>query len=619
MSESRESDSTLAEKLVDIFMRFARGDLTARLTRTFKQDHEDAIAFFVDVLADQIGEQRRLQREYEAGIAALIEKFITLAGGDFSVRADRTGRGDPFDTMAYLLNNVAAEVGDLVLEHDRQRMLFETVLESMIDGVLLLDLHGRIRRTNAAMAKLLGRRAEDLVGKSVADVLAPSEQALAERLSAARREGPFDNRDTHFRAESGASFAVAVNGSPHRDANGEPVGFVLVARDDRELRQANAQLHMSDRLATMGTLAAGVAHEVNNPLAFLSANVDFVLEEMESVAPGDAFPQEQTDEMMRALRSAREGALRVKNIVRDLHQFTRSEAEGTTSVDLNRLLDTATGLLRNEIRHRARLTKHYGAPPFVLANEGRLLQVFLNLISNAAQSIPLGATEKNEIVLMTGVDPEGAFVEVRDTGIGISEEDLPRVFDLFFTTKPVGEGTGLGLSISLRLVEKVGGRIDVRSRLGEGSVFRVTLPVAAAEVEGRAVQGASEDRRKAGRSLHVLVIDDEIEVGESVRRLLGRRHTVDIVTTATEAIARLDVRSYDLVFCDLLMPDMTGMDVHERLLRTKPEVAERMVFMTAGAFSPSAQQFLSRVANRRFDKPFDGETLQALVDAAVSA
>lgn len=619
-------DRVLAEKLVDVFLRLVRGDLTARIPRTFREDHEDAIAFFIDVLAEQMGDTQRRQRAYEVGMAALIEKFIALASGDFTVRAERTGRGDPLDTMAYMLDNVAVEIGLLVGDHDAQRKLLEMVLESMLDGVLLLDREGRVRRTNAAMAKLLGRTPRDVVGMPIAELLAPSERSLADKLSSEQAAEAFVNRDTFVRTAEGDTFAVAVNGSPHRDAEGEPVGFVLVARDDRELRQVNAQLHMSDRLATMGTLAAGVAHEINNPLAFVSANIDFVLEEMNGIEPGEPMPPKLVAELRRALAASREGALRVRNIIRDLHHFTRGGQAGTERLDLNSLLEVALNLVHNELRHHARLTKVYGNPPRVLANEGQLLQVFMNLLLNAAQAIPLGSADTSEIRISTGAneanDANGAngncaFVEIRDTGTGISEEDLPRIFDLFYTTKAVGEGTGMGLSIARRLVEKAGGHLEVESKLGVGSIFRVILPAAPMKTEPTRPPPAK--KRRSVRRLRVLVIDDELEVGASVRRVLGRSHSVDVAGGAADAIARLDENAYDLVLCDLLMPEMTGMDLHERLRDTKPAVAERMVFMTAGAFSPKAQQFLGAVPNRRVEKPFDAETLRALVKEVAGA
>ncbi|AKU93792.1 sensor histidine kinase [Labilithrix luteola] len=617
MTPALDGDRALAEKLVDVFLRLVRGDLTARIPRNFREDHEDAIAFFIDVLAEQIGDTQRRERAYEVGMAALIEKFIALASGDFTVRAERTGRGDPLDTMAYMLNNVAVEIGLLVGDHEKQRKLLEMVLESMLDGVLLLDRQGRVHRTNAAMAKLLGRRAKDLVGQRVGELLAPSERALADELSSERVGEAFVNRDTFFRTSEGGTFAVAVNGSPHRDAGGEPVGFVLVARDDRELRQVNAQLHMSDRLATMGTLAAGVAHEINNPLAFVSANIDFVLEEMNAVKAGEPLPPKLVAELRRALSASREGALRVRNIIRDLHHFTRGGEAGTSHLDLNALLEAALNLVQNELRHHARLSKAYGEPPAVHANEGQLLQVFMNLLLNAAQAIPLGSADASEIRITTGAAPNGAFVEIRDTGTGISEEDLPRIFDLFYTTKAIGEGTGMGLSIARRLVEKAGGRLEVESKLGVGSAFRVVLP-AAPEQTG-ATRPASAKKRRSVRRLRVLVVDDELEVGASVRRVLGRTHSVHVAGGAAEAIVRLDKGGYDLVLCDLLMPEMTGMELHERLRETKPNVAERMVFMTAGAFSAKAQQFLGKVPNRRVEKPFDAETLRALVKEVASA
>jgi two-component system NtrC family sensor kinase len=469
-------ERTLAVELVDVFIRFAKGDLTARVPRNFKGDNEDAIAFFVGVIAEQLADRQRGHDELSAGVSTLVEKFIAVAAGDFSVRAHRTHRGDALDTLAFLLNNVASEIGDLVGDHDRQRVQLETVLESMLDGVLLLDPQGRIRRCNAAMANLLGRQPRDIVDLHVSDVLAPAERELATRLSEQLTEGSFRNRDTLFRSVDGAPLTMAVNGSAHRDVDGTLVGVVLVARDERELRTVRAHLQLSDRLAAMGTLAAGVAHEINNPLAFLSANLDFLLEELHDLEQGRALSDERMTEILRALRSSRGGAERVRHIVRDLGFFARSDPEAVARVDLNGLLESALGFVGNSLRRHARLVKRYGCPPPVLANEGRLVQVFLNLIQNAVQAIAPGAPEQNEIRVVTGDTANGAFVEIHDTGCGIPEESLPRVFDLFYTTKPVGLGMGLGLSISLRLVENAGGRLDVQSTVGKGSVFRVVLP-----------------------------------------------------------------------------------------------------------------------------------------------
>ena len=602
---------SLADELVRVFKRLAEGDLSARVPRNFKRDSEDAVAFFVGVFAEQLAERYRKYREYEAAVAGLIEKFIAVAAGDFEVRAERTYHGDAVDTLAYLLNNVASEVGELVGAHDRQRMLLETVIESMLDGVLMLDPGGRITHSNRAMADLLRRTTDELVGMQLSDVLAVPEHELAEELALHLTRGVFRNRDTLFRTKDGSALTIALNASPHRDVQGALVGIVLVARDDRELKSARADLERSDRLATMGMLAAGVAHEINNPLAFVSANVDFVLEELEECGASGTLSPERIAEIVKALRSSRTGTARVRNIVRELRGFARTAPETVSPVDVNALVDTALGFVGNEIRHHARLTKAYGTPPPVLANEGRLVQAFLNLLQNAAQSIPIGAADQNEIRVVTGVAEGAAYVEVHDTGCGIAEENLSRVFDLFYTTKPVGIGVGLGLSIALRLIEKAGGRLEVSSRVGAGSSFRVVLPVAPPAPATATMPAKSRPRKK--RSLDILVVDDEVEVGKSVHRILQREHRVDVTSSALDALAKLQARSYDLILCDLLMPEMTGMDLYARVAASSPEMAGRMVFMTGSAFGAHAHDFLGRSSNPSFEKPFDARSLRAVV------
>jgi PAS domain S-box-containing protein len=472
-------DGAFARHLLEFFTRLAGGDFTARIPRNFRRDHEDALAFMVEVVAEQLAKKQQSHFESEAALASLVEKFVTLAAGDFTVRAERTHRGDTLDTLAYLLNNVSAELGDLVADTDHQRMLLETVLESMLDGVLLLDSNGNVRRSNAAMAAMCAPK----IGAHVSEVLAKDEHELASQLSHMRAHDVFRQRDTFFVGPEGDRLPMTVSASAHRDVHGELVGVVLVARDDRELKKARAHLEMTERLTTMGTLAAGVAHEINNPLAFISANLDYAVEELEKLANKD--PSGPLVEIVRALSASRSGAERVRHIVRDLRSFARSDAEVITHVSLNDLCDSALGLATNEVRNRARVTKEYGSPPLVLGNEGRLVQVLVNLIQNGAQSIKTGAPAKNEIRIVTGVmgdaNAQFAFLDVHDTGCGISEDDLPRIFDLFYTTKPVGVGMGLGLSISLRLVQTMGGRIDVESQLGKGSRFRIVLPAAPAE------------------------------------------------------------------------------------------------------------------------------------------
>jgi CheY-like chemotaxis protein len=260
-----------------------------------------------------------------------------------------------------------------------------------------------------------------------------------------------------------------------------------------------------------------------------------------------------------------------------------------------------------------------GDAPMVLADEGRLGQVVMNLIQNAVHAIPLGNAAEHRILVRTGTTATGeAFVEVHDTGVGIDPADLSRIFDAFYTTKPIGIGTGLGLSICHKIVASLRGSIEVESETGRGSCFRVVLPPAPAEADqARAVQEHLE--RVAGRRLRILVVDDEVEIGRAVQRMLGREHDFEPVTSAQTAHERLSEAHYDVVLCDLLMPETSGMELYLRLASERPALLPRFVFMTAGAVDPGVREFLLSVPNPRVDKPFSAALLRdAIAKAARS-
>jgi signal transduction histidine kinase/CheY-like chemotaxis protein len=395
---------------------------------------------------------------------------------------------------------------------------------------------------------------------------------------------------------------------------------------DRELREAairaerrrmQQQLLIADRMASVGTLASGVAHEINNPLAAVVANLELMAKDITRII-GELDVAGQFSEVLDELRDAREGAERLRHIVRDLKIFSRStDEERRGPVDVKRVLESSLRMAWNEIRHRARLVKEYADVPPVEANDARLGQVFLNLIVNAAQAIREGHAEQNVIRVSTKIDePSGRVaVEIRDTGSGIAPENVARVFDAFFTTKPVGVGTGLGLSICHRIVTALGGEIQVESQLGKGTAFTVLLTPTSFEDE---VAAPLPDVTPPPRRGKVLVIDDELMIIKALERLLVNEHEITTATTAGEARERiLSGEQYDVILCDLMMPQMTGMDLHAELLLAMPEQASRMVFLTGGAFTPDARSFLDAVPNQRIEKPFDTQHLRSIINDRV--
>jgi PAS domain S-box-containing protein len=609
-------ERAFAESLVAAFVRIAQGDFSVRMVRSHQRDIEDTLAFFVNMMAEElerlIFERDRIHRELQESVMALSESFLELAAGNFDVRAQPTGRGDIMDILSQLFNQTAVEVGEAFLQRDRQRMVVEAILDSMIDGVLLLDAAGVIQRPNGAFARLLGWQPDQLLGKHIGTIMDARESEFASRIAEEVREHPFRDRDTLFGTAEGEIISVAVNGSAYRDATGDLVGIVLVARDNRELKGALAQLQMTDRLAAVGTVAAGVAHEINNPLSYVMSNLEYVVEEIGEL---DAATLPRVEEIIRALKSAQQGADRVRQIVRDLKTFSRVDTDTIKPIDLNRLAESSISMIRNEIRHHAQLVRQLGSVPVVEANEARLGQVILNLVQNAAQAIAPGNVDENVIRVSTFTDSSGnAVLEVQDSGSGIAPEIRARIFDAFFTTKPLGVGTGLGLAICHKVVTAMKGTIEVETEVGRGSLFRVILPSAPPK---QTEESEAPTIKLPTRSCRLLVVDDEAEVGESIRRILGRDHHVVVVTRGAQALELLERNDYDLILSDLLMPDMTGMELHQRISETRPDLLPKMAFMTGGAFSPGARSFLDKSPNPKLEKPLDSNELRRLASAAV--
>jgi two-component system cell cycle sensor histidine kinase/response regulator CckA len=403
----------------------------------------------------------------------------------------------------------------------------------------------------------------------------------------------------------------------------DTIDRLLVASEHRELQ---ARLAQTDRLTSLGTLAAGVAHEINNPLAYVILNIGFVSEELPKIAAAQGGGA-RCDEVRVALEHARSGAERIRDIVRGLKTFSRPESEALSPLDVTEVMDASLAMVAHEIRHRARLVKDFARVPPVVANEARLGQVFLNLVLNAAQALPEGRSDMNEIriVIRSPGDAQRVVVEVHDNGTGISPQVRGRIFEPFFTTKPVGIGTGLGLAICHGIVTSLGGQLSVESEVGRGSVFRVELPAATRAIGASAAAHALgsgppvpvlPEPSSRGR---ILVVDDEPIVCFSLQRLLSTEGEVLAVTSAREALALVrEGKRFDAILCDLMMPDMDALAMYDALRSMEPAQADAMIFVTGGAFTARAREFLERVPNPRLGKPFDVDALLSLVRARLA-
>jgi PAS domain S-box-containing protein len=481
----------------------------------------------------------------------------------------------------------------------RYRQIFETSQE----GIWVVDGESRTVLVNARMGQLLGATPRELVGTLTTDfsdgewLLAGEERPLAE---------------IRFVNRAGIEFWGSVSTSRILDDHGRVTGALAMVSDISERRQLQAQLMVADRMASVGLLAAGVGHEINNPLSAAFAMLDTAILEC-----GELAPQNQGSpgwaELTADLAGVREAIVRIRDIVRDLRILSRGDQQRPSlGVELRPIIESAARLAWNEIHHRARLVKHFGDVPPVRGDEQRLGQVFLNLLVNAAHAIPEGNAAAHEIRIATRMAGDQVEIEVRDSGAGMGPEVVRQLFTPFFTTKPVGLGTGLGLSICHRLITSFGGTITVESEVGHGTAFRVRLPAAAAEqVPSPEPAGPAPVSRSRAA---ILLVDDDSLVTTGMRRLLGRDHDIRIANSSLDALALLRQGArFDLVLCDLMMPDITGMDLHAELAATLPDVAAQMVFLTGGAFTERAADFLATTPNPHLHKPVDMATLRALI------
>lgn len=493
--------------------------------------------------------------------------------------------------------------------------------EMSLDNLCVAGFDGYFKRLNPSWTTTLGWTAAELMSKPSQEFLHPDdvEQTLAgrKRLHEGAELGPLVNRylcrDGSYRWFEWRSVAHEDRGLVYaaaRDITEQRQAVERLSEAKRAQEELERRLLFADRMASLGTLAAGVAHEVNNPLTYVLGNVTLMIEMLNDSDGG--WPAEGTADLIEQAADIREGAERIRKIVSGLKTFSRSDPDQHALVDVARLLEQSIAMTFNEIRHRGRLVRNFNEIPLVEADATQLGQVFINLLINAAQALPEGDTAGNEVRVTTSTDSVGrAVIEIHDTGAGIPADLLGRIFDPFFTTKPIGTGTGLGLAICHSIVAGLGGELTVTSEPGCGATFNVVLP-AATLAPGKAAV-TEEAAVRVHLSGAVLVVDDEPSVGLILGRIL-ETHETTIVTSAQEALRLIGAgKHFDAIISDLMMPEMSGMEFYDELARHAPELTKRVVFISGGAFTPLARAFLESTANPFVQKPFDPDAMRSLV------
>jgi signal transduction histidine kinase/CheY-like chemotaxis protein len=422
---------------------------------------------------------------------------------------------------------------------------------------------------------------------------------------------------------AGGGLEVRLHSAPLQDGRRHERMCRTAIIDITELRQVQLRLSLAERLATVGTIAAGIAHEINNPLAFLMGNLTLATRALEAQAPPPEVPHlpgsleglPPAELARRALAEAQSGAERIRGIVKDLGTFARPPETQPRRANVQQVLELSVKMAMSEIRHRARLVRDYTEVPEIETDSAQLGQVFLNLLVNAAQAIPEGAAHLHELRLKLRAEQGAVLVQIQDTGEGIPPHLLERVFETFFTTKPPGKSMGLGLAISHNLVSQLGGSITVESELGRGSTFSVRFPVAAPLPPAASEPTPRPSPTPSSSRGQILIVDDEPQFGHTLRMLLGLSHEATYTPSAREALRWIqEGRRYDAILCDLMMAEVTGRQFYEELCQHAPELTRRVIFMTGGAYTPSSVDFVSRMSNPLLTKPFKSEEIEKLLE-----
>ena len=491
------------------------------------------------------------------------------------------------------------------LSTERERL--RSLIDASPDGIIIsCDGGDEILYANTAIARLLGLAdARPLIGTSLAVWVAPDETGvMRQRMSRVNAGEVLTPRAYRVKRADGMELVVEIVSRPFvhegRRAN------LAFARDVTERVRLQERLAQADRLAALGTLAAGVAHEINNPLTTSTLSLELLGRAVEKLPVAEAT----RTELRSLVTELQKGTDRVASIVRDLRTFARPE-EKVGPLDLRKVLLAAEGIARHATRYHATVVREGDATPLVIGNEGRLEQVFVNLLVNAAQALPEGRRE-NEIRVRTFVAGDGRVaVEVRDNGAGIAPEHLPRLFDPFFTTKPVGLCTGLGLAISHGIVTRLGGTLEVESELGVGTTMRVLLPAAGGPAEVERAESTAPAPARAGR---VLIIDDDVSLATSLGQTLCARHEVVVQSDPRRALELLvGGATFDVVLCDVMMPELTGIELYQRLAVSRPGTEQCIVFTSGGAWAPGVRSFLATTGRPVLEKPFRVEQAEELI------
>ena len=535
---------------------------------------------------------------------------VRRADRDVNIRAF----GAPIFEPTGRLTHVIVAFIDITREvaAEAQRRTVESRLQFVCSHapivIWLADNQGNVTLSEGAGLEALGFKAGELVGRNVFDLYGghPTIPGYLRRVIA--------GESLWYTVEVGeVVFETWL--SPVYGPSGEQIGFMGMGNDVSQVRKLQKTAIQNDRVMALGTLAASVAHEINNPLTYVLVESEAATREVDALErlvgslAAAAAPEVRgsLSRLREHLAPIRAGTTRIASITRDLKSFSRADESTLSAVNLRAIVESVLKLVAKEVEARARLVLDlYDTSP-VTGNEARLTQVVLNLIVNAYQAVPQGAPAQNQVKVATRSEGSRVIVEVSDSGPGVPPQDRERIFEPFFTTKAIGVGTGLGLFVCRNVVRGFAGEVEVHDAPGGGALFRVVLP--AAQGPARAPDAVSAAATPDTTGAHIVLVEDDRMVARAfMLRLREAGYRVTIFhdgRSGIDGLLAMPDDQIDLIFCDLMMTGMTGMDLAAALTSRAPAKAAKLVLMTGGAFSAEASEFVARHQDRIVDKPFD--------------
>ena len=558
---NREKEKLIGESLLNLFSRESR----------------DIVRFAQSAARDG------LPQRYDAQLAGRDEVTV-------SVSASAVGRAHMAQGTILTLRDVSDERRahqELARSEARYRHLFEDAS----DAIMTFDSLGRFTSVNDAGERISGYRRDELIGRFFGPLLPLSElpRAVLEfRRALSGSPGQFES--VVVRKDGERRHITITYSCPQRSR--EVLCLIRDATDEKQLQQ---QLVQSEKMAAIGQLVSGVAHELNNPLASIAAFAQLMLSDGNLNSDDRHATEVISSEAKRAAR-----------IVHNLLTFARQHKAEKTFANINQVVENALELRGYDLNVRGiQIERQYADPaPSTMVDAYQLQQVVLNLVTNAEQAMAGYELPRHRLTVRTRADDEIVRIEIEDTGPGIPSDSLERIFNPFYTTKPVGQGTGLGLSISLGIVSEHGGRIWAENVASGGSRFCIDLP-RVAPADGAASPAPSAPVSVSTR-LRILVADDELAIRHALTRFLERNgHQVVAVASGTEAMSVVTSQQFDAILLDMRMPDVSGKQVFARWEAERPELAKRVIFVTGDIVSTDLQAFLAGTGRPFIAKPFD--------------